>query len=80
MEETNTPKVKSCQKCGANKNNVVNNDLVNDKDEKNKKVCNTCKKNFMKFAPTVLFSLIFFSFAVYGVVTFVKDIINLFSK
>ena len=75
MDKSNAQEVKSCQKCGGNKNNVIDN-----KDETKKKGCSTCKKNFIKFAPTVTFSLIFFSFAVYGVFTFVKDMISLFSK
>lgn len=62
----------SCQKCNSKKNTEQNSE--------NGKTCTNCKKNFIKLIPTVTFSLIFFSFAVYGVVTFVKDMIGLFSK
>jgi hypothetical protein len=69
MEPSNNQEVRGCSKCGGKKNT-----------EKNEKGCTNCKKNLMKLIPTVTFSLIFFSFAVYGVVTFVKDMISLFSK
>jgi hypothetical protein len=65
-----------CQKCNAMKNEENQNKGLTTKE----KTCKTCKNNFVKFAPTLAFSLIFFSFAVYGVVTFVKDMIELFSK
>jgi hypothetical protein len=66
----------SCQKCNKTKN--MQNEQNGQQD--NEKTCSTCKKNFIKLIPTVAFSLIFFSFAVYGVVTFVKDMIGLLSK
>ena len=66
----------SCQKCNSMKNKQVE----ENQQEKDGKTCTNCKKNFIKLIPTVAFSLIFFSFAVYGVVTFVKDMIGLFSK
>jgi hypothetical protein len=65
-----------CQKCNKNKN--MQNEQNGQQD--NEKTCSTCKKNFIKFLPTVALSLIFFSSAVYGLITFVKDMITLFSK
>ena len=68
MDKTNAQEVKSCSKCG------------NKKNTQEEKKCSTCKKAKQKIMPTVIFSLVFFGFAVYGVFTFVKDMITLFSK
>ena len=38
------------------------------------------RKAQQKIMPIVLLSLVFFGFAIYGVVTFVKDMVVLFSK
>jgi hypothetical protein len=70
MEETNTSEVKTCSKCGSNKKSTT----------KEEKKCSKCDKAKQQMMPIVIFSLIFFSFAVYGAITFVKDMIFLFSK
>lgn len=68
MDKTNTQEVKSCTKCGAKKNTGE------------EKKCTKCKKAQQKIFPIIIASLVFFGFAIYGVVTFVKDMIELFSK
>jgi hypothetical protein len=65
--------VKTCSKCSANKNK-------DKQSEKSEKTCKTCKENLNKFVPYLILSFTVFGFAVYGVVTFVKDMISLFSK
>jgi hypothetical protein len=69
MENTNVQEVKSCTKCGAQKQNTNEG-----------KKCSKCKKAQQKIMPILLLSLVFFGFAIYGVVTFVKDMVVLFSK
>jgi hypothetical protein len=70
MDSTNIKEVKTCSKCNKNKNE-------NQKDEK---TCKTCKKTVSKFVPYLIISMALFGFAVYGVVIFVKDMIELLSK
>jgi hypothetical protein len=70
MDKSNVQEVKTCSKCNTNKN----------KDEKKEKTCKTCKKTFSKFLPYLFLSLVVFGFAVYGVVIFVKNMIELLSK
>jgi hypothetical protein len=70
MEVTNIKQVKGCSKCGKNK----------DENQKDEKTCKTCKKTFNKFVPYLIISMALFGFAVYGVVIFVKDMIELLSK
>jgi hypothetical protein len=65
MDKLNSQEVKSCKKCGRNKN---------------EKECSTCKKNLKSLFPSIMLSLTLFSFAVYGIIIFVKDMIALFSK
>ena len=68
MDKSNAQEVKSCSKCGAKKNTTE------------EKKCTKCKKAQQKIMPILLLSIVFFGFAVYGVFTFVKDMITLFSK
>ncbi len=68
MDKTNAQEVKSCSKCGDKKNT------------NEEKKCSKCKKAQQNILPILIVSLVFFGFAIYGIVTFVKDMITLFSK
>jgi hypothetical protein len=69
MDKTEAQEVKSCTKCGAKKQNT-----------NEEKKCSKCKKAQQNILPILIVSLVFFGFAIYGIVTFVKDMIVLFSK
>jgi len=68
MDKTNSQEVKSCSKCAAKKNS------------KEQKKCTTCEKTKQKMLPIVVFSIIFFGFAVYGTIVFIKEMIGLFTN
>jgi len=59
---------KSCKNCGEN-----------DK-TKNEKNCSTCNPALKKVTPIVITSTFFLFFAIYGVISSIVDLINLFTQ
>ena len=75
------PKETSCKKCGKSVSPEKKPCKKCQKlsGEENKK-CTKCEENKRKIAPLLIASFLFVSFAVYGVVSFVNFIVDLFTK
>ena len=69
-KNTETKENKGCNTCKSKQNQKSTDD----------KTCKTCKKNLNKFLPYMILSVALFGFSIYGIVTFIKDVIALFTE
>lgn len=79
--QNNLTEQTSCKKCGksVNSENKPCKKCQKLSGEENKK-CTKCEENKRKVAPLLIASFVFISFAVYGFISFVGYIMNLFTK